>query len=59
MERFIDRKLEIAEDKLRGGEKKARRWYHKMTGADDPRIRNIEVFMCSFAAGLALGFLVK
>ncbi|KAG6457736.1 hypothetical protein O3G_MSEX010455 [Manduca sexta] len=37
VERFVDRKLDKAEDLLKKKEKKAKKWYHEVVGDDDYR----------------------
>ncbi|KAJ0182555.1 hypothetical protein K1T71_001924 [Dendrolimus kikuchii] len=57
VERFVDRKLDKAEDLLKKKEKKAKRWYNNFTGDDEYRATETHVFLASFVAGMAVGLL--
>lgn len=57
MERFVDRKLDKAEDLLKKKEVKAKRWYNKFTADDQYHATESHVFLASFAAGMAVGLL--
>ncbi|PNF25611.1 hypothetical protein B7P43_G03833 [Cryptotermes secundus] len=57
VERYVDRKLDKAEDILKRRERKARSWYHTfITGEKPYQLNGIHVFLVGFAAGLAIGF---
>lgn len=56
MERFVDKKLDKAEQLLKNGESRGKRWYNIMTNNDTFKPKEIHFFLASFAAGLALGF---
>ncbi|XP_015522997.2 FUN14 domain-containing protein 1A isoform X1 [Neodiprion lecontei] len=56
VERFVDKKLDKAEQLLKNGESRTRRWYDVMTNNDAFKPKEIHFFLASFAAGLALGF---
>ncbi|XP_032455686.1 FUN14 domain-containing protein 1 isoform X1 [Nasonia vitripennis] len=59
MERYVDKKLDKAEQLLKNGETRTRRWYQNLcgTGGGDSgiRAREIHFFLFSFAAGVAIG----
>ncbi|KAG7310710.1 hypothetical protein JYU34_003515 [Plutella xylostella] len=57
VERFVDRKLDKAEDLLKKKEVKAKRWYNNFTGDDHYRATETHVFLASFVAGMALGLM--
>lgn len=55
-DRFIDRKLNQAEDALKKQKKSAKKWYSNMIGdANGPKLNEFHIFVISFAAGVALG----
>ncbi|XP_076752631.1 FUN14 domain-containing protein 2 isoform X2 [Xylocopa sonorina] len=55
VERFVDKKLDKAEQLLKNGESRTRRWYHSITGDKSFKTQEIHIFLTSFVAGLALG----
>ncbi|CAL7943506.1 unnamed protein product [Xylocopa violacea] len=55
VERFVDKKLDKAEQLLKNGESRTRRWYHSITGDTSFKTQEIHIFLASFVAGLALG----
>ncbi|XP_076246997.1 uncharacterized protein LOC143186979 isoform X2 [Calliopsis andreniformis] len=55
VERFVDKKLDKAEQLLKNGESRTRRWYHSVTGDSAFRPTEFHFFITSFVAGLALG----
>ncbi|CAD0194771.1 unnamed protein product [Chrysodeixis includens] len=57
VERFVDRKLDKAEDLLKKKEVKAKKWVHNLKGDDHYRATESHVFLASFAAGMAIGLL--
>lgn len=57
MERFVDRKLDKAEELLKKKEKKAKHWYNNFIGDEQYRATESHVFLASFAAGMAVGLL--
>lgn len=57
MERFVDRKLDKAEELMKKKEIKAKKWYSNVTGDDHYQATESHVFMASFVAGMALGLL--
>lgn len=55
-ERFVDRKLDEAEDVLKKKQKKVKRWYHSLTGDENGvKLNETHVFLISFAAGVCIG----
>ncbi|XP_043591056.1 FUN14 domain-containing protein 2 isoform X1 [Bombus pyrosoma] len=56
VERYVDRKLDKAEQLLKNGESHTRRWYHSITGDTSFKPTEFHFFLASFVAGLALGF---
>jgi len=55
-ERFVDRKLDRAEDILKTKGKKAGKWYSKFIGdADGPKLNSLHIFLTAFVGGIALG----
>ncbi|XP_001649624.2 FUN14 domain-containing protein 1 isoform X1 [Aedes aegypti] len=55
-ERFVDRKLNQAEDALKKKSKKAHKWYTNLIGDDTGcKINDLHIFVCAFVAGVALG----
>lgn len=57
VERFVDRKLDKAEELLKKKEHKAKRWYSDFSKDDHYRATETHVFMASFVAGMALGLI--
>jgi len=56
VERYVDRKLDKAEDVLKRKERKARRWYHTFIDGEKPcQLKEIHIFLVAFAAGVAIG----
>lgn len=55
MERFVDKKLDKAEQLLKNGERNTRRWYHSITGDSNFQVKEIHIFLAAFGAGLAIG----
>ncbi|XP_078038962.1 FUN14 domain-containing protein 1 isoform X2 [Augochlora pura] len=55
VERFVDKKLDKAEQLLKNGESRTRRWYHSVTGDATFRPKEFHFFITSFVAGLAIG----
>jgi FUN14 domain-containing protein 1 len=56
VERYVDRKLDKAEDVLKRKEHQARRWYHTFVSGDKPyQLKEIHIFLVAFAAGAAIG----
>ncbi|XP_003488408.1 FUN14 domain-containing protein 2 isoform X1 [Bombus vosnesenskii] len=56
VERYVDRKLDKAEQLLKNGESHTRRWYHSITGDTSFKPTEFHFFLASFVAGLAFGF---
>uniref|UniRef100_A0A182NB25 glutaryl-CoA dehydrogenase (ETF) n=1 Tax=Anopheles dirus TaxID=7168 RepID=A0A182NB25_9DIPT len=55
-ERFVDRKLNQAEDALNKRSKKAKKWYTNLIGDESGcKVNDLHIFLCAFAAGVALG----
>lgn len=57
MERFVDRKLDKAEELIKKKEYKAKRWYGNFIGDDQYRATETHVFLASFIAGMAVGLI--
>ncbi|XP_060866648.1 FUN14 domain-containing protein 1 isoform X1 [Metopolophium dirhodum] len=56
MGRFVDKKLDKAEDLLRKKERKAKRWFNRISGDEDEFVfEEIHVFLASYIIGLVLG----
>lgn len=56
MGRFVDKKLDKAEDLLRKKERKAKRWFNRISGDEDEFVfEEIHVFLASYLVGLVLG----
>lgn len=55
MERYVDRKVDKAEELVKDRKAKAKRWYSSVTGNNDGKLKEIHIFLMSFAAGIALG----
>lgn len=56
MGRYVDKKLDKAEDLLRTKERKAKRWFNRLAGDEDEFVfEEIHVFFASYLIGLALG----
>lgn len=59
LERYVDRKIDKAEDILKSKQRKARSWYHSFINngdGDGYELQELHIFIASFAAGLAFGF---
>lgn len=55
-ERYVDRKLDRAEDVLKSKSKKAIKWYSKYIGDENgPKINDLHIFLTAFAGGVAIG----
>lgn len=55
-DRFIDRKLNQAENLLKNKQKKAKKWYSSLIGDEHgARLNELHIFAISFAAGVAIG----
>ena len=55
-ERFVDRKIDQAEDALKKKQKKAKKWYSSLIGDETgPKINDLHVFLIAFAGGVAIG----
>jgi len=55
-ERFVDRKLDRAEDLLKKKSQKAKKWYSRLIGDDTgPKFNDLHVFLTAFVGGAALG----
>ncbi|XP_031831031.1 uncharacterized protein LOC116426350 isoform X2 [Nomia melanderi] len=55
VERYVDKKLDKAEQLLKNGESRTRRWYHSVTGDTSFKPKEFHFFITSFVTGLALG----
>lgn len=56
MERYVDKKLDKAENLLRKKERKAKRWFNRLSGDEDEFIfQEIHVFLASYLVGVAVG----
>lgn len=58
MERFVDKKLDKAEQLLKNGESRGRRWYQNICSSGNGesfRAKELHFFLVSFAAGVAIG----
>lgn len=54
--RYVDKKLDKAEDFIEKKERKAKRWFNKLNGNEDEFVfEEIHVFLASYVIGLALG----
>lgn len=51
----MDRKIDMAEDKLKQKEIKAKRWYSNFVGDESFKVQDVHIFVASFVAGIALG----
>lgn len=55
-ERFVDRKIDQAENAMKKGQKKANKWYTTLIGDETgPKINNLHIFLMSFTGGVAIG----
>ena len=55
-DRYLDRKLDQAENLLKKKSKSAKKWYSKLIGDENgPKLNELHIFMLSFAAGVAIG----
>lgn len=55
VERYVDKKLDKAEQLLKNGESQTRRWYHSITGDSSFQVKETHIFLAAFGAGLAIG----
>ncbi|XP_030748371.1 FUN14 domain-containing protein 2 isoform X1 [Sitophilus oryzae] len=53
-ERYVDRKADQAVSKVKKGQQKAKKWYSSFTG-DECKLKEVHIFIVSFAAGVAIG----
>ncbi|KAJ8923730.1 hypothetical protein NQ315_010311 [Exocentrus adspersus] len=53
-ERFVDRKINQAEDRFKKGQSKAKKWYSSFAG-EDCQLKEVHIFLVSFVAGVAIG----
>ncbi|KAJ1527195.1 hypothetical protein ONE63_008726 [Megalurothrips usitatus] len=59
MERYVDRKLDKAEEALRKNKRSARRWWNSMTKEDGSfEITKTHIFYAGFSLGLALSLVI-
>ncbi|XP_034243544.1 FUN14 domain-containing protein 1 [Thrips palmi] len=59
MERFVDRKLDKAEDALRNNKRKARRWWNSLSKEDGSfEITKSHIFHTGFFLGLAISLVI-
>lgn len=57
VERFVDRKVDQAENIVRKKQKKAKNWYDiNIDGDNSFRVKESHIFYASFVAGLCFGF---
>jgi FUN14 domain-containing protein 1 len=54
-ERFMDRKVNQAENLLKKKAKKAKKWYSSFVGDEEGYINEFHIFLCAFAVGVVLG----
>lgn len=55
-ERYLDRKLDKAENQLRGKSLKVKKWYAKYIGDEDgAKVNDLHIFLTAFVGGIALG----
>lgn len=55
-ERYVDRKLDRAENVLKSQSKHAKKWYTRLIGDDNgPKINDLHIFLTAFVGGVALG----
>lgn len=55
MERYVDRKMDKAEDVLKNRQSKVGRWYSSLSGTSDGKLKEFHIFLISFVAGIAIG----
>lgn len=56
VERYVDKKLDKAENLLRNKERKAKRWFNRLTRDEDEFVfEEIHVFLASYLIGITLG----
>lgn len=55
MERYVDRKLDQAEDALKGQKTKAKKWYSSFIGEGECKMTEMHIFLLSFVAGVSIG----
>lgn len=54
--RYVDKKLDKAEDFLTKKERKTKRWFNRLSGDEDEfTFEEIHVFLASYVVGIALG----
>ncbi|CAH1153538.1 unnamed protein product [Phaedon cochleariae] len=53
-EKYVDRKLNQAEDNIKKGHTKAKKWYSGIMG-DECQLKEVHIFIISFVAGVAIG----
>lgn len=54
MERYVDKKLDKAEELLKKQQKKTKSWYDTIRGKS-AEMRDFNIFVISFLAGVAFG----
>lgn len=55
-ERYVDRKIDRAEDLIKRESKKAKKWYSNFIGDENgPKINDLHLFITAFVGGVALG----
>ncbi|KAK5639089.1 hypothetical protein RI129_011581 [Pyrocoelia pectoralis] len=55
VEDYVDRKADQVESLVKDRKKAAKGWYSSITGIPNHKLREIHVFLISFAAGIAIG----
>lgn len=55
-ERYVDRKIEKADNALRNKQNKAKKWYHSFLGDETGvKLNELHIFLCAFTGGVAIG----
>lgn len=55
-ERFVDRKLDRAEEIIKSKAKKGKKWYSNLIGDEQgPKVNDLHIFLTAFIGGVAIG----
>ncbi|XP_055917745.1 FUN14 domain-containing protein 1 isoform X1 [Eupeodes corollae] len=55
-ERFVDRKLDRAEEIIKNKAKKGKKWYSNLIGDENgPKLNDLHIFLTAFVGGVAIG----
>lgn len=57
--KYVDEKVDKAENILKSQKTKAQSWYSKIIGEEEFKLQDIHIFIMSFAVGASIGFVTS